>query len=285
MNKYTIKDLDKDFPDDTTCLEWIRNDRWPTGICCRKCQKTTKHHRVLKRACYECDICGTQVYPTAGTIFHKSTTPLRIWFQAIHRMASTRCGISAKQIQRETGVTYKTAWRMFHQIRKLLGEDIKALSGDVEADETYIGGRRHGKRGRGAYGKTIVAGIAQRKGKIAALKVPDAKAATLVPIIRMRVLPNSTIHTDELFSYNTLGRMGYHHKCVPHGSKVYVIGDVHTNTVDGFWSLLKRGINGVYHAVSSKYLQLYLNEYVFRYNHRNDETPMFKAFLNQIWNT
>ena len=200
MNKYTMKDFDKEFPDNATCLEWIKNHRWPSGISCRKCQTVTKHHRVFKRSCYECDICGTQVYPTAGTIFHKSTTPLRTWFQAIYRMASTRCGISAKQIQRETGVTYKTAWRMFHQVRTLLGEDITGMSGEVEADETYIGGRKHGKRGRGAYGKSIVAGIAQRKGRIVALKVPNVKATTLLPVIRKRVLPTATIHTDDLAS-------------------------------------------------------------------------------------
>lgn len=140
MDKYTMNDFDKDFPNDAACLEWIKRHRWPNGIRCQKCQKITKHHRVKKRNCYECDMCGKQVYPTADTIFHKSTTPLRTWFKAIYRMASTRCGISAKQIQREMGVTYKTAWRIFHQIRKLLNEDITAMSGQVEADETYVGG-------------------------------------------------------------------------------------------------------------------------------------------------
>lgn len=128
MQKYTIKDFETEFPNDDACLEWIKNLRWSEGIKCSECDKITKHHRVAGRPCYACDYCGHQVFPTAGTIFHKSSTPLKIWFRAIFQIATTRCGISAKQIQRETGVTYKTAWRIFKQIRTLLGEDIKALS-------------------------------------------------------------------------------------------------------------------------------------------------------------
>jgi transposase-like protein len=282
MIKYTVQNFEKEFPNDDACLEWIKNSRWPKGIFCNKCGKVTKHHRVSNRTCYECDWCGNQVYPTAGTIFHKSSTPLKLWFRAIYQMASTRGGISAKQIERETGVTYKTAWRMFHQIRKLLAEDTNPLREQVEVDETYMGGKRPGKRGRGAAGKTIVAGIAQRKGKIMAFKVPDVKANTLMLIIIGKVVQNSSVYTDELHSYNRLKSLGYDHESVSHASKVYVSGNVHTNTIDGFWSLLKRGINGTYHAISGKYLQSYVDEYVFRYNHRKDEAPMFKVFLNRI---
>jgi len=282
MKKYTIKDFDKKFPDDLACLEWIKNHIYPEGIHCPKCQKITKHHKLTRRPCYSCDRCGNNVYPTAGTIFHKSTTPLKTWFRVIFRMASTRSGISAKQIQRETGVTYKTAWRMCKQIRELLDEFVNPMFGQVEFDETYIGGRRHGRRARGAEGKSIVAGIAQRDGNIVAVKVPDVRSATLLPFIAERILPFSIVHTDEMPSYNRLRQVGYRHKRIHHSSKVYVVGNVHTNTVDGFWSLLKRGINGVYHSVSNKYLQSYLNEYTFRYNHRNDEAPMFQTFLGQI---
>lgn len=282
MKQYTILDFNRDFPNDNACLEWLKNHLYPEGIFCKICHQITKHHKISTRRSYSCDVCGHHVHPTSGTVFEKSTTSLKSWFYAIYLMSSTRCGISAKQIQRETGVTYKTAWRIFHQIRKLLNENIKPMSGEVEADETYIGGRRHGKRGRGAYGKSIVAGVAQRKGKIAAIKIPNVKATTLLPVIGSRVSPNSTVHTDELASYDKLRSLGYHHKRIHHNSGVYVIGDIHTNTIDGFWSLLKRGINGVYHAVSSKHLQSYLNEYVFRYNHRNDKTPMFKTILTQI---
>jgi transposase-like protein len=173
MIKYTIKDFNKEFPDDITCLEWLKNRRWPDGITCPVCGKITKHHRVADRSCYECDSCGHQAYPLANTIFHKSSTSLRTWFHAIFLMASTRCGISAKQIERETGVTYKTAWRMFKQIRSLLGENVDMFTGNVEADETYVGGKREGTRGRGAKGKTIVAGVVERQGEVSAMVVPD----------------------------------------------------------------------------------------------------------------
>lgn len=282
MQKYTIKDFEAEFPNDDACLEWIKNLRWPNGIECPECEKVTKHHRVTGRSCYACDYCGHQVFPTAGTIFHKSSTPLRDWFRAIYQMATTRCGISAKQIQRETGVTYKTAWRMFKQIRTLLNEDTGFMSGVIEVDETYIGGKRKGKRGRGASGKTIVAGVVQRKAKVSASVVPNVKSMTLLPMIQGKALPNSTIYTDEMPSYNRLDHMGYNHETIHHANKVYVNGDIHTNTIDGFWSLVKRGIVGVYHSVSPDYLQSYVNEYSFRYNHRKDETPMFQTFLNRI---
>lgn len=282
MNNFTRKQFDKTFPSDNKCLEWIKNHRYPNGIECPVCQKVTKHHRLTQRPVYECDYCGHQVSPLANTIFHKSSTSLRIWFQAIYQMSSTRCGISAKQIQRETGVTYKTAWRMFKQIRTLLNEDSGFMFGKIEVDETYIGGRRPGKRGRGASGKTIVAGMAQREGKVFANVVPDVKSRTLLPMIQEKATPNSTIYTDEMPSYNRLDQMGYEHETIHHANKVYVNGDIHTNTIDGFWSLVKRGIVGVYHSVSPYYLQSYVNEYSFRYNHRKDETPMFETVLNRI---
>ncbi|MFH1031155.1 MAG: IS1595 family transposase [Chloroflexota bacterium] len=282
MEKYTVNDFGKEFPNDNVCLEWILNHRYPSGVFCLECEKVTKHHRVTNRSCYECDYCGHQIYPLAGTIFNKSSTSLRTWFHAIYLMASTRCGISAKQLQRETGVTYKTAWRMFKQIRTLLNEDTGTLTGKIEADETYIGGKRHGTRGRGAEGKTIVAGMVERQGDVSATVVPDVQSNTLLPLIQNKTTPDSTIFTDEMPSYNKLNKMGYDHQVIPHCAKVYAIGDIHTNTIEGFWSLVKRGISGVYHSVGPDYLQSYVNEYSFRYNHRKDETPMFTTFLNRI---
>src|SRR5205823_3918380 len=146
MRKYTKKDFDRQFPDDATCLEWLKSYLYPDGIFCEKCNRVTKHHRVVSRPSYSCDHCGHHVHPTADTIFHKSPTPLTTWFYAVYLMASTRCGISAKQIERETGVTYKTAWRMFKQIRSMLNETEtgQKLGGKrgpgVEMDETYVGG-------------------------------------------------------------------------------------------------------------------------------------------------
>src|SRR3989337_419168 len=134
--RYTVKDFNLEFPDYDSCLEYVKEQRWPDGITnCQKCKQDRKHHRVSGRTAYACGFCGTHIYPLAGTIFEKSTTSLRHWFYAMYLMGSTRCGISAKQIQRETGVTYKTAWRMFRQIRKLMAEDIRLEGSSVEVDE------------------------------------------------------------------------------------------------------------------------------------------------------
>jgi transposase-like protein/ribosomal protein L37AE/L43A len=282
MNKYTVKTFDKEFPNDDSCLEWIKNHRYPNGIECPICKKVTKHHKMTGRPVYECDYCGHQISPMANTIFHKSPTSLRTWFHAIFLMSNTRCGISAKQLQRETGVTYKTAWRMFKQIRTLLNERYGMFSGMVEVDETYVGGARQGKRGRGASGKTIVAGIVERQGKVSASVVSDVKSHTLIPMIQEKVAQNTTVFTDEMPSYNRLEQVGFNHEVINHANKVYVDGEIHTNTIDGFWALVKGGIKGVYHHVSPEYLDSYVNEYEFRYNHRKDETPMFQSFLNRI---
>jgi len=280
--KYTINDFNQDFPDDSACLEWLKDYLYPRGIKCPKCDKVTKHHRVTKRACYACDRCGNHIYPMAGTIFEKSVTPLKLWFYAIYLMSSTRCGISAKQIQRETGVTYKTAWRMFRQIRSLLQEDTEPLTGEVEVDETYIGGRRHGKRGRGAEGKSKVVGAVERNGKVIAQVIPDVKRHTLVPFVNRKVDRKAILYTDEFPSYDTMERIGYKHLRIAHHAKEYARGSIHTNSIEGFWSLLKRGIGGVYHSVSEKYLQSYINEYGFRYNHRKDRKPMFRSILERV---
>jgi len=282
VRKYTIAQFNKDFPDDDACLEWLRNQLYPKKIYCPICDKPTKHHRIRTKKVYGCAYCGHQVSPTADTIFEHSPTPLKLWFYAIYLMSATRCGISAKQIQRETGVTYKTAWRMFHQIRSLLTDDIVPSTGEFELDETYIGGKSHGTRGRGAEGKTPVFGIAKREGEVSALPTNDLKSSTVYPIVKKRILPTSTVYTDEFRTYDSIKQLGYKHIRVNHGDEVWVIGDAHTNTIEGLWSLLKRGINGVYHSVSEKWLQNYINEYGFRYNHRKDEKPMFLTVLERV---
>jgi transposase-like protein len=229
--------------------------------------------------------CGHHVHPTADSIFHKSPTPLTIWFYAIYLMAQTRCGISAKQIQRETGVTYKTAWRMFKQIRSMLNDEksgpIGGFSRKVEMDETYYGSTSKGKRGRGT-DKTPVVGMVQRKGQVRAFVAADVKADTLHGLIKEHVLPRTVVFTDEFRSYNAIGARGYTHQRINHSENIYVSGDVHTNTIEGFWSLIKTGIRGVYHSVSRHYLQTYLNEYSFRYNRRFDVQPMFLSILQQV---
>lgn len=282
LQKYTTRDFEKAFPDSDACLEWLKNHLWPNGMECPKCQKVTKHHKLSKRPVYECDRCGHQVSPLAGTIFHKSPTSLKVWFDAIYEMSTTRSGYSALALQRKHGVTYKTAWRMFNRIRTLLNENPPIFEDEVEADESYFGGVRHGKRGRGAEGKVPVIGIAQRKAHIMASVASNVKRSTIVPFIIRNVSPDAVLYTDEFPSYDRLARFGFNHRRIKHGAKVYVKGDIHTNSIEGFWSLSKRGISGVYHAVSSKYLQSYINEYAFRYSHRNDETPMFKLILKRI---
>jgi transposase-like protein len=232
-------------------------------------------------------VCGHHVHPTAGTVFHKSSTSLKTWFHAIYLMASTRCGISAKQIERETGVTYKTAWRMFKQIRSMLDEDVGPLDGPVEMDETYMGGRRKNGSGRPMRGdkvKTPVLGIVQRKGKVKAFHIPAVDGATLLGHAIEHIAPKATVYTDELYSYNGLAhtKSRFDHRTINHSKKKYVDGDIHTNSVEGFWSTVKRGVRGVYYHTSQKYLQNYLDEYSFRYNHRNDDKPMFLSFLGQI---
>jgi transposase len=284
MKTYTIKDFEKQFPDDDACLDFLFKARYPKGVFCPKCQKITNHYRITNRKVYSCEFCGNHVSPTAGTIFHKSDTPLKSWFHAIFLMASTKTGISAKQLQRELGVTYKTAWRMFKQIRKLMSENVNPLTGQVEVDETYFGGKSTGKRGRGASGKSVVMGMIERNGNAITKVVPDVKARTLLPMIEQRVAKEgkTVVFTDEFPSYNRIEKLGYGHEIVQHTAKQYVRGIAHVNTVESLWSVIKRGIDGVNHSVSPLYLQSYLDSYIYRYNHRKDETPMFASLLARL---
>jgi transposase len=284
--RYTIQSFNAQFPDNDACLDWLKAERWPEGLIpCEKCGKDRKHHRVTGRPAYACDYCGKMISPMAGTIFEKSSTSLRTWFYAMYLMSATRCGISAKQIQRETGVTYKTAWRMFKQIRTLMSEDVSLEGEAVEMDETYVGGRpRRGDkitRGRGDKTKTCVVGAVERGGRVQALVAPDATTKTLTTFAKEYILPASIVYTDEWPAYKVFSDMGYDHRRVNHTQKVYVVGETHTQTIEGFWSLVKRGIGGVYHSVSKKYLQTYLDEYSFRYNRRNSGQPMFTSLLER----
>ena len=292
--RYSVRDFNNEFPDDSACLEYLKEQRWPNGMApCAKCGKETKHHRVGNRTAFACQSCGNHIYPLAGTIFEKSTTPLKTWFYAMYLMGSTRCGISAKQIQRETGVTYKTAWRMFKQIRSVLSDGDMQLEGPtVEIDEAYMGGVRKYGRGRPMRGDrklTPVVAIVQRKGKVIAKTVSDVSENTLTGLIKRHVVPESVIYTDEMASYMRIpflrdenGKpLGYRHRHIKHSAGEYVYKDIHTNSVEGFWMLLKTGIRGVYHSVSPKYLQSYLNEYSFRYNRRYEGNKQFRSILER----
>ena len=284
---YSLMEFMRDYPDDEACLDYLWRSRFAEDghtTHCPKCDKERRFHRVKSRPSYSCDHCGQHIHPTAGTIFHKSSTSLHLWFYAMYLMTSTRCGLSAKQLERELGVTYKTAWRMFNRIRNVLmtQDDDAPLSGEVEADESYFGGRRRGTpRGRPSRDshKVPVFAMVERGGRIKATTVANARRVTLLPIVLDKVLPASTVYTDELSSYNALTAHGYRHERVQNAEKVYVSGDAHTNTVEGFFGNVKRGISGNYHSVSKRWLQGYLNEYVWRYNHRDNPRSMFELLL------
>src|SRR6266404_6159304 len=212
--RFTVQQFNDKFPDDDACLEHLKEKRMPGGVThCQKCQQERKHHRVTGRPAHACDYCGSMISPMAGTIFEHSSTSLRLWFYAMYLMGSTRCGISAKQIQRETGVTYKTAWRMFKQIRSLLCETDMQLEGSsVEVDEMYHGGKAKGFRGRPGVGdkqKISVVGIVERTkknrvGRVVAKVASDVKADTLIGMAREYILPKSTVFTDDFASYDGL---------------------------------------------------------------------------------
>ncbi len=292
--KYTIADFNREYPDEDACLETVLRTVYPDGVACRKCGQVRPHSKLTGRKAYSCNYCGTHVYPLAGTIFEKSTTPLKSWFYAMYLMASTRCGISAKQLERELGVTYKTAWRIFDQIRKLMDEDDGPLWGEVEVDETFVGGKLSNKASKArAYtktydamsNKTAVVGAVQRGGKLKAQVVPNVRKTALIPLVVQHVMPAAHVFTDEAKGYTNLPNHGYQHSRVNHTAKVYVSGNVHTNTIEGFWSLLKNGIRGAHHAVGANKLQSYVNEYTFRYNHRDDDQPMYAVLKSRVTKT
>src|SRR5258707_13664737 len=293
-SKYSLMEFMKEFPDDDACLEFLWRNRYsddgihPTCPKCKTEREFKRYEHSQQRQAWTCQACGKHLAPTAGTMFHKSPTSLHLWFYAMYLMASTRCGISAKQLEPKLGVTYKTGWRIAYQIRhKLMAEDVEAFDGSapVEMDEAYIGGRRRGRQGSkvGRPGRDShyqpVFGMVQRGGKVVAVTVEDVKRASVRPHITDRVMPKSTVYTDTYKVYNFLGKAGYHHERINHTEKIYVSGDCHTNTIEGFWSLVKRGIGGVYHSVSKKHLPDYLSEYAWRFNRRNEPDSHFEALL------
>lgn len=275
---YNFKDFDAQFPDDGACLDFIFRARYSGHVC--ECGKDKCFHRLANRRAYSCAWCGAQIYPTADTIFHKSGTSLGSWFFAIFLFAKSKNGVAAKELQRQLGVTYKTAHRMGHKIRALMANGGDLFTGVVEADETYIGGVAEGKRGRGALNKTAVIGIANRRGGVVAKVMDRVTTANAIKMIRENVAAGTTVHTDEFPIYNYVGKLGFTHEVVNHGQKEYVRGKVHTNTIDGFWSQVKRSLDGTHHSVSPKYLQLYIDEFSFRYSRRFD-SEMFASLISR----
>ena len=276
----------KMFPDDMACIDWLVEKRNPNGIVCKKCECVTKHHWSESVRAHACQECGWHYHVTAGTIFHGTRTSLVIWFYVVWQLSNTRGGVSAKAVERETGVTYKTAYRMCKLIRQQLDEGKNPLGGEdmtVEVGESYFGAKsKEGKRGRGSENKVPVIGLVERGGRIHTQVIDNVKKSTLQPIIEDIVEDGTTVMTDELASYNGVKYAGYDHYQIMHSSKVYVNGNVHTNTIEGFWGNFKMGVTGTHHHVSNKCLQMYLNEHGFRYNHRNDTRPMFLSMIDRM---
>lgn len=276
----TIQDFFKEFPNDEACVAHLFKLRFGPDFGCPKCGEIGRFRKLAKQPAYTCN-CGHHVHPMQGTIFQDSHTPLAKWFYAVYLFTTTRHGVPAKELQRQLGVSYPTAFRMAHLIREHMGktDGDRPLKGHVEADEAFIGGVRPGPRGRAARGKTVVFGMLERRGDVMTKIVPDAKRATLHPIIEANVEKPSVISTDELHSYRGLSKKGYVHGAVNHNRKEYVRDIHHTNGLEGFWSMIKRSIRGTHVSVSQKHLAKYLCEFEFRYNLRHSPELMFAKLI------
>ncbi len=292
MTKFTLHNFLNRFPDNDACLDEIKRLRWGDNMICPKCERDTTFYKIKGRPKYACQFCGYHLSPLANTIFDKSTTPLTLWFYAIYLMAQTRSGISAKQLERELGVTYKTAWRMAKQIRLLLSddEDINNLQGTVEVDETYVhpdktkntrivtSARRYGN-------SQILMGLVEQGGRARVRHIKNTGVRELTYHVLSNVQTKANIYSDGLPAYRSLPKHGYSHSWVDHHAKYYFVDGVGTQNVENLWSQFKRGMYGVYRHCSPKYLQHYANEYAFRYSHRNTKAHMFDIFLGQIART
>ena len=276
-----------DFNTDAKCRELLERLRWPSGVACARCGSLGVSE-IETRNQYDCNDCRYQFSVTAGTIMHDSHLPLRKWFIAIYLMCESKKGISSLQLKRTLGVAYKTAWHLSHRIREAMGNDPfegPTLLGVVEVDETLIGGKTKGK-GRAYKGnKTWVAGAIQRGGRIRLERIPDTKRATLHDFISRTMKDEAeAIYTDELASYLGIADENTRHETVNHSIEEWVVGDVHTNSIEGMWSLFKRSIIGAFHKVSEKHLDRYLEELEWRYSNR-DNDRIFADTLSRIVNT
>jgi transposase len=283
MTKYTFKQFQTEFPDDAACLAKLMEIKWGgTDLSCPGCGVRSKFHAMGKRRGFACQSCGHHIFPCVGTIFEKSSTPLTKWFFAMYLMTSTRHGVAAKELERQLGVTYKTAWRMAHELRKLMAsaDERRPLVGHVEIDETYIGGkqRRSEQRKKGT-NKTVVMGLVERDGIVRAAPIEALNMSTVIPYVTRNVHYGSTITTDESSIYNAVPRTWYEHGRVDHSKEEYVRGKHHTNTIEGHWSRLKCSIKGTHVHVSSKHLWKYVSEFSFRRNFRASHEGMFNRLV------
>lgn len=271
------------FTDEETARAHLESTRWPNGPVCPHCGGVERNSRLQGKAhrpgLLFCGDCRAQFSVTVGTVFEDSKLPLHKWVYAIHLMCASKKGISSLQMSRVLGVTYKTAWFMSHRIREAMAQEpVGQLGGNgggqVEMDETYIGNKKgHARKGHGH--KHAVVSLVERHGKVRSFHVANVTGKTLYPILRKHVAREVDLMTDDAAVYPAIAK-GHSHSTVNHSKKEYVRGDVHTNTVEGYFSILKRGIVGTFHNVSEQHLQRYVDEFDFRYNHRqslgvNDE--------------
>lgn len=263
--RYSIEDLRKEFPTDDACLAYIFK---------KKYHHLEGYYRVRTRKAY-CNAVGHCIYPLKGTIFENSKTALTTWFYALFLFSTSKHGVSAAELARQTGVTYKCAFRMGHQIRSLMKQGTDKLFGIVEADETYVGGRVR----TSTWGKKHipVVGMATRTGTVRAKVVPDHTEYSIIPFVEASVRKGATLYTDGAPVYNTTNK--YKRGVVWHSHREYVRGNVHTNTIENFWGGLKRKIKSTHRVVSKEYLQFYVDESAFVWNHRQQ---VFQALLERL---
>lgn len=266
--RYTARDFYLDFPSDEVCLDTIFKERYGELDACPACGAVgTRFYKVSGRKCYACMYCGHQFYPLAGTIFHKSSTSLWKWFYAMYLFSNAKNGLSALELQRHLGVTYKTAYRILKAIRSLTAQEgpIGGPGHIVEADETFYGGWTPDKTGW--RGKTPILGVLDRNGSVRAKVSDTVSTRRIQAFFALYLRTGSELHTDECRSYTWTNKVMVH-KVVNHSKHEYGRGYVTTNRIEGFWGQLKRSIDGTYHAVSRRHLQMYVDEFVFRYNLR-----------------
>jgi transposase-like protein len=269
------------FNSEDRCREYLEILRWPSGVCCVRCGNLPVSE-LEKRRQYECKACRYQFSVTAGTVFHDSHLPLWKWFLATYLICESKKGMSANQIKRTLGISYKTAWYLCHRIREAMKiEPTEKLNGVCEVDETFVGGKYDKRRKREPYDKPCVVGVIQRKGEVRAEKSISRGARALSAFVKASVEPGATLMTDDYAGYEKVGR-DYDHRVINHSKLEYVVGLTHTNSIENFWSLFKRGVIGQFHKVSEKHLDRYLDEFTYRFNGREDDTLFQRTLRNLV---